>query len=157
MWWIDRGINRPTRPEYRWMTQSNNHPASKTHPSVSKRASSQVLDSYRRLDLTASQIEANLELSEQASDLHADKERLIGDVRALEKTIRAIHRSDSQRQFETQRLRSECDRWLNETQTLSQRLIETTEQYNRLARELTDVRAELEEWKPNPHEVNRAA
>lgn len=107
MWWIEdrpRGSNSSRRQRL----NTRNHSA------------------YRSLRLSADQHAANLELIGVATDLDSLKslevKRLEADIRALE---RVIHegRAERQRQdADLMRLRSECERWLNETQLLSAQL-----------------------------------
>ncbi len=149
MWWIDSRTNRPVRPADRKARNNEDRQDSKRGRSSRSRVAPQIVDSLRCFNLTDRQIAANMELNEEARDQRIENERLVADVRALEQTIRSGRARQIQQQSETLRLRSECDRWLSETQMLSQRLIETAEGYNRLAREYENVRAELETLKSN--------
>ena len=105
MWWIEEKRNPDTQRQR-------------------IRATMAVRESFRQLNLTDDQMAANADLCQDAGCLQFENERLIADIQALENMVRTGRACRQREQAETLRLQSECDRWLSETQMLSQRLTE---------------------------------
>ena len=152
MWWIEdrsRGSNSSSRRRLK----TRNLGASTRHATTTDDRSGPVRPfgasdgparsnpaAFRSLRLSAEQHAANLELTGVTTDLESPKssevKRLEADIRALERVIHEGRAERQQQEAELMRLRSECERWLSETQVLSAHLTAEVERRTETAQQV---------------------
>ena len=156
MWWNDNRCtsrlgqaNRYAQALTKFHGQSKQQ--SPAQPAKSSRGP-EKLASFRQLHLTDEQRAANLELCQHGESpddeicrLESQIEQLQADIESLETIIREGAREQKSQPAETARLKSECERWLAETESLLGLLTAANNDRLEIARQFEIARAELQE------------